>query len=120
MKNEATINDPRDGKQLCKPQPRDSGWSTLIASLVFSAATFEMLVLYGIVHWQVMFRSGERTERTPDAVFTVLEHLWWLRLVFAILAVVWGIWSFGRCARWATTIALSTSLLALMTTAIMM
>ena len=30
----------------------------MISSLLFSAAAFEMFLLYGIVHWQVMFRAN--------------------------------------------------------------
>ena len=74
-----------------------------------------MFVLYGIVHWQIMFWTGPGAERPPAAVFTVLGHLWWLRVVFAALAVIWAIWSFRGSPKWAATVALIVSLVALMT-----
>ena len=77
-------------------------WSEVAASLAFSAATFEMFVLYGIVHWQIMFRWK--------------PHL--LRLIFAVLALVWAFWSFRGAPRWAAWIALGLALVALFTNAI--
>jgi hypothetical protein len=90
-------------------------WSCVCASLLFSAATFEMLVLSGIVHWQIMFRMAVATPRPPEGVCLVLEHLGWLRIIFAVLAFVWSLWSFRSSPRWAAIIALVISLVALMT-----
>ena len=95
-------------------------WSLAIASLLFSAATFEMFVLYGIVHWQIMFRTNPDAQRPPDAVFTVLDHLALLRVVFAVLALVWAVWSFRACPKWAAIIALVVSLVAVATIGIIM
>jgi hypothetical protein len=96
------------------------GWSTLIASLIFSAAAFEMLVLYGVVHWQIMFEPDPSAPDPPKAVFTVLAHLFRLRLGFAVLAVVWAFWSFRGCPKGAAIAVLVVSLLALFTVLIVM
>lgn len=90
-------------------------WSCVCASLLFSVATLEMLVLYGIVHWQIMFRKTPDAPRPPEAVFVVLGHLGWLRTIFAVLAFLWAIWSLRTSPRWAAIIALALSLFALMT-----
>jgi len=74
-----------------------------------------MLVLSGIVHWQIVFRMAVATPRPPEAVCLVLEHLGWLRIIFAVLAFVWAIWAFRSSPRWAAIIALVISLVALMT-----
>jgi glucan phosphoethanolaminetransferase (alkaline phosphatase superfamily) len=95
-------------------------WSLVCASLLFSATTFEMLMLYGIVHWQVMFQTDPQSPRPPEAVFTVLVHLWYLRIIFALLALVWAIWSFRSCPKWASLIAVVVSLAALTTAGIIM
>ena len=92
----------------------------MFASLLFSAATFEMLVLYGIVHWQIMFRKTLEAPRPPEAVFLVLGHLAWLRIIFALLAFVWAVWSFRTCPRWVSLMALALSLGALMTIGVVM
>jgi hypothetical protein len=97
---------------------RCTRWSEVVASLVLSAATFEMLVLYGIVHWDIMFRWSSETPKPPDAVFTVLNHLGALRLVFAVLAFVWAIWSFHGAPRWAAWLALGFAVVALCANAI--
>jgi hypothetical protein len=99
---------------------RRSGWSEVLASLVLSAATFEMLVLHGIVHWDIMFRWRPEAPEQRDAVFTVLDHLSVLRLVFAVLALVWAIWSFRRAPRWAAWVAVGVSVIALGTNAVLM
>ncbi len=101
-------------------QTGSGGWSTLIASLIFSAAAFEMLVLYGIVHWQIMFEPDPSAPDPPKAVFTVLAHLFRLRLGFAVLAVVWAFWSFDGCPRKAAIVALVVSLFALLSVGIVM
>jgi hypothetical protein len=85
---------------------------------VFSAATFEMLVLYGIVHWGIMFRYTPDAPAPPRAVFTVLGHLSILRLVFSTLALVWAIWSFREAPRWAARAALGLAVAALFSNAI--
>ena len=95
--------------------------SEVIASLAFSVATFEMLVLYGIVHWDIMLRWRLETPELPKAaVFTVLDHLGLLRLVFATLALVWAVWSFRGAPRWTSWIALGFAILALFTNGIIM
>jgi hypothetical protein len=95
-------------------------WSEVVASLVFSAATYEMLVLYSIVHWDIMFRWTSKVPQPPQAVFTVLGHLSMLRLVFAALALVWAVWSFQKAPRWATWVALGAAVVALFSNAIVM
>ena len=97
---------------------RCSRWSEVFASLVFSAATCEMHVLYGIVHWQIMFRLAFEAPNAPEAVFTVLGHISVLRLGFAVLALVWAVWSFRRAPRWAAWVALVTAIAALCSNAI--
>ncbi len=97
-----------------------SRWSEVVASLVFSAMTFEMLVLYGIVHWDIMFRWRPEAAQPPNAVFMVLGHLSSLRLVFAVLALVWAVWSFRRAPRLATWVAVGLALAALCTNVIVM
>lgn len=116
-----TMNEPPKNEDRSVASGRaHGGWSALIASLVFSAATFEMLVLYGIVHWQIMFQPDLSSPRPPEAVFTVLAHLARLRLVFAVLAVIWAIWSFRGCPRGAALFALAVSLFAILSVGIMM
>ena len=90
-------------------------WSLVIASLLFSMATYEMLRLYGVVHWRIMFRPNPGASPPPEAVFDVLGELFWLRAIFAVLAFVWAVWSFRACPRWASSIALAFSLLSVMT-----
>ena len=97
-----------------------NSWSLVLASLLFSAATYEMLVLYGVVHWQIMFRVERDAPRPPEAVFAVLGHLGWLRIIFALLAFIWAVWSFRSCPRWASLVALMLSIAALMTIGIIM
>lgn len=99
---------------------RRFGWSEVLASLVLSAATFEMLVLHGIVHWDILFRWRPEAPEQREAVFTVLDHLGVLRLVFALLALVWAIWSFRRAPRWAAWVAIGVSIIALGTNAVVM
>lgn len=79
-----------------------------------------MLVLYGIVHWQIMFEPDPSAPNPPEAVFTVLAHLFQLRLGFAVLAVVWAFWSFSDCPRKAASVALVVSLFALLSVGVMM
>ncbi len=79
-----------------------------------------MLVLYGIVHWEIMFRKNPNAPQPPEAVFIVLGHLGYLRMIFALLALVWAVWSFRACPKWASLIALAVSLVALMTIGIIM
>jgi len=79
-----------------------------------------MLVLYGIVHWQIMFRKTPDAPRSPEAVMVVLGHLGWLRIIFAMLAFVWAILALRSSPRWAAIIALALSLFALMTIGIAM
>jgi hypothetical protein len=95
-------------------------WSLAVASILFSAAAFEMLVLYSIVHWEIMFRGSLDGKGPPDAVFTVLGHLWWLRAAFAGLAFVWAIWSLRGYPKWAAIAALVVSMAALSAMAIVM
>ena len=89
-------------------------WLIVVASIVFSIAAFEMFNLYGIVHWKIMFPQTRMGEHPSDAVFSVLDHLGLLRLIFTLLAIIWAIGSFRVCPRWASMIALLLSLAALM------
>jgi len=79
-----------------------------------------MFVLYGIVHWQIMFRKTPDAPRPPEAVFTVLGHLGLLRITFAMLALTFAIWSLRVSPRWVAIIALAISLGALMTVGLVM
>jgi hypothetical protein len=106
------VQEPKDHSTVARPG-RPNRLSEVIASFVFSLATYEMLVLYGIVHWGIMFRDTPDAPKPPEAVFTVLGHLSMLRLVFSVLAVVWGIWSFRGAPRWAAWAALGIAGLAL-------
>jgi hypothetical protein len=81
-------------------------WSTVIASLLFSAVSFEMVNLYGIVHWKLMFPDSVKGQRPPEAVFEVLNHLGVLQAAFAGLGIVFAIWSFRTIHRQAAVIAL--------------
>ena len=107
-------------QQTPEPKVDRRSLSSACASLLFSVATYEMFVLYGIVHWQIMFRKTPDASRPPEAVFVVLGHLGWLRIIFAILAFVWAIWSLRSSPRWAAIIALALSLGALMTIGLVM
>jgi hypothetical protein len=93
--------------------------SEVVASFIFSVATFEMLVVYGIVHWNIMFRYTPDMSEPPEAVFTVLGHLSMLRLVFSVLALVWAVWSFRGAPRWAAWTALGFAVVALLSNAVM-
>jgi hypothetical protein len=104
-------------------------WSLVLASLLFSAATFEMGRLYSIIHWDIMWKlammkripaaENPDVSQLPEGIFAAFSHLAYLRAIFALLAFVWAIWSFRTCPRWASFIALVFSLGALMTMLIM-
>jgi hypothetical protein len=102
------------------PGRRPIPWASIVASVVFSVATFEMLVLYGIVHWGIMFPLALESRTRPEAVFTVLSHLTWLRLLLSICAVIWAVWAVRASRRWLSWTALAFAILALMTNAVMM
>ena len=95
-------------------------WSEVVASLAFSLATFEMLTLYGIVHWDIMFRWTVEAAEPRQAVLRVLGHLSMLRLIFAALALAWVIWSFRGAPRWAAWVALGLAIAAPATNTIVM
>lgn len=80
-------------------------WSRILASLLFSLAAFEMLGLYGLVHWRIMFDREAYPEGVSDAVYEVLNHLYALRIVFAVLATVWAIWAYRGRPHWAAAVA---------------
>jgi len=67
-----------------------------------------------------MFPADPSAERPPDAVLTVLAHLGWLRVLFSVLALVWALWSFRACPKWAAITALVVSFVAMMTIGIIM
>ena len=102
------------------PGPVQRSWAAVLASLIFSVAAYEMFDLYALVHWRIMFRTSPEIPEPPFAVFTVLGRLAWLRFDFAVLALVWAVWSFRTGPRWASIVALAVSFLALGLTVIMM
>ena len=120
MTTDLTMNEGRGNTASAGTRRGFKSWSLVFASLLFSAATYEMLVLYSIVHWEIMFRTNPNAPRPPEAVFVVLGHLAYLHMIFALLAFVWAVWSFRSCPKWASFIALAVSLAALMTIAIIM
>jgi hypothetical protein len=119
MSNPHAAQEPENESAIVSPGRRPR-WSVVVPSLVFSAATFEMLFLYGIVHWDIMFRWRLETPEPPKAVFTVMSHLIFLRLAFAALALIWAVRSFCGAPRWAAWIALGFAILALFTNIIVM
>lgn len=75
-----------------------------------------MLQLYSLVHWRIMFNNGKLSDpQILEPVYTVLTELAWLRLSFAVLAVIWAAWSFKGMPRWGSIIALIFAVFAVMT-----
>ena len=96
-------------------------WPSILASIVFSCATYAMLGLYSTVHWQIMLNKGRpRNGDLLEHVYPVLTQLAWLRIIFAVLALTWAIWSFTGRPRSASIAALALAVFAAMTNLIIM
>lgn len=81
-----------------------SAWPAASASFVFTATTVYLSYLYTYLHWRVVF-SPERydsqlTEGLKSALLVVLGRLEYYR-VFAVLALLWGLWALRGRPRWA-------------------
>jgi len=96
--------------------PRRS-WLPAGISLVFSAAAIEMMMLYGRVHEQLLLDASDAPQQ---AIVTILAHLGWLRVIFAVLAMLTTLQAFRTGPRWAAFIALTGTLAALMTLGIIL
>ena len=98
-----------------------SKWSIIIASLVFSFSAYTMLYLYGIVHWKIMLNGGIlRDETLQEHVYSLLNLLLWLRLIFVALAVFYAGLSYTQGLRLGSVIASIFAGLAIITVFIMM
>lgn len=91
-------------------RPQQRSYAVVLASFLFSAATYAMFWLYSILHLDIMFRMTLDAQKRPDAVLTVLGILEQLRAVFALLAFAAAVWSFRTSSRWVSTIAIAVSL----------
>jgi hypothetical protein len=89
-------------------------WSVVLTSFLFSAAAMEMSRLYGFVHWKIMFRWDSNAPQPPQTVFSLLGHLRNLSTLFAFFALLWAVWSFRSCPRWASCLALAISIIILL------
>lgn len=98
-----------------------SAWSRILASIAFSFATFVMLHLYGLVHWKIMLDKGKpRDEQLLQPVLQLLGVLGWLRVIFAVLALIWALWSFKGRPRLGAMIAFALAIGAILASMIIM
>ena len=75
-----------------------------------------MCYIYGIVHWKIMLNKD--VPRNPELlrhVYPLLAQLFYLRIIFAVLAIVWAAWSFRGTPRWGSWVALVLAVFAAMT-----
>ena len=92
-----------------------------MASIAFSLAAFEMMILYGIVHFEIMLdKKAYPDPASLSAVFKVLDQLHLLRLIFPGLALVWALCAFRGRPRWPALVALCLALVALLQAFVMM
>jgi hypothetical protein len=89
-------------------------WSLVLASFLFTAAAMEMSRLYVFVHWKILFRWDPNAPQPPQTVFSLLGHLRNLSTLFAFFALLWAVWSFRSCPRWASCLALAISIFVLL------
>lgn len=106
-----------------------SAWTYAVPSIVCTISTFFMLSLYSQVHWGIMMKISINKimkEERPidsellDSIYPVLTELGILRIAFAVLALVWAIWSFKGRPRLVALIALGFAICAVMTIFIIM
>lgn len=97
-----------------------SGWPTILASFIFSLSTYAMLCLYGLVHGKIMLDGGMPRKPEIKEVYPLLTALGRLRIVFAILALIWAVWSLKGRPRWAGVVALAFAAFAVCTIFVMM
>lgn len=84
-----------------------SSWPAALASVIFSAATFCMTGLYSNVHWYIMRDHGRlREPELLQQVYPLLNMLGWLRVFFALCAILWAVWSLKGRPRWLAILAL--------------
>lgn len=106
-----------------------SAWTYAVPSIVCTIATFFMLSLYSQIHWNIMMKisinrimneEGPIDSELLDNIYPVLSELGILRVAFAVLALIWAIWSFKGRPRWAAMAALGFSICAVLTIFIIM
>ena len=106
-----------------------SAWTYAVPSIVCTIAAFFMLSLYSQIHWNIMMKISVNKmmneERPIDSellnnIYPVLKELGILRVAFAVLAMIWAIWSFKGRPRWAAIVALGFAICAMMTVFIIM
>jgi sterol desaturase/sphingolipid hydroxylase (fatty acid hydroxylase superfamily) len=109
--------------------PSVSAWTYAVPSIVCTIAAFFMLSLYSQIHWNIMMKisaSKIMKQERPidsellDSIYLVLTELGILRVAFAVLALIWAIWSFKGRPRWAAMVALGFSICAVLTIFIIM
>lgn len=109
--------------------PSVSSWTYAVPSLVCTIATFFMLSLYSQIHWNIMMKISinrlMKEERLIDSelldnIYPVLTELGILRVAFAVLALIWAIWSFKGRPRWAAMVALGFAIGAVLTIFVVM
>ena len=73
------------------------------------------------IHFNTMMKEGRPSDsELLNNVYPVLTELGLLRIAFAILALIWAVWSFKGRPRWGAMIALGFSICAVMTIFIIM
>ena len=106
-----------------------SAWTYAVPSIVCTISTFFMLSLYSQLHWNIMMKISinriMKEERPIDSelldnIYPVLTELGLLRVAFAVLALIWAIWSFKGRPRWAAMVALGFAICAMLTIFIIM
>lgn len=106
-----------------------SAWTYAVPSIVCTISTFFMLSLYSQIHWNIMMKisinkimkeEGPIDSELLNNIYPVLTELGILRFAFALLALIWAIWSFKGRPRLVAMIALGFAICAVMTIFIIM
>ena len=98
-----------------------SRWSTMAASLIFSLSEYVMLSLYATVHWKIMFNSTISDDKILlEHTYSVLDMLRWLRIIFAVLAIVYASILYESGSKLLAVIASFFAVLAIMTVFVVM
>jgi len=118
-----TVEQSSDPNEIPAARPPEkatpSAWSRILASLLFSLAAFEMLALYSLVHWRIMFDREAYPDGVSAAVCEVLSHLYALRIVFAVLAMVWAVWAYRARPHWEAAVVFALAVGALLSVFLM-
>ena len=123
------MTNSEDQSTNSEPSAHVSAWTYAIPSIVCTFTTFFMLSLYSQIHWNIMMKISinkiMNEERPIDSellnnIYPVLTELAILRVAFAVLALIWAIWSFKGRPRWGAMVALGFAICAVMTIFIIM